>query len=249
MKSRRTNRQIRRNIRSDLFSQNRESSIANADPVFHVLAALVAVLLPISLIALAAGIVFRMPDFMAFEIDRSSILQELGLKTTPNEVANEISDYLRHKKEQLDLTTEISRKDVPVFSFMDEVNLSKIRDLLDKTLYPSILAFILSLIFFVMTRLAERRRYLKYAMRTSVVIYFCSIFVVLMLALYPPFREVVFAWQPGVEFVAGELLPQFYGGFYPLLCAGMVCLASFIIYLVMYSVLIRFTVEKETMFK
>ena len=249
MKSHRIQRQIKRNIRGDLSVQKKGNHAANADPLFHILAALVAIILPVSLIALAVGIVFRMPDFLAFEIDRSSILQELGLDTTPEEVANEISDYLRNKKDKLDLTTVVARKDAPVFSFMDEVNLSKIRDLLNKTLYPSIAAFVLSIILFVLTRLADRRRYLKYALRTSIVIYVCSVCVVLLIALYSPFREIVFAWQPGIEFTAGELLPQFYGGLYPLLSGGMVCLISLIIYIALYSIFIRFTVEKETLFR
>ena len=249
MKSRRTSREIKRNIKSDLTKKKKESHfVANADPIFHVLAALVAVMLPISLVALAAGVVLRMPDFMTFEIDRSSILQELGLETTPEEVANEISGYLRHEKDVLELTTVVARKDVPVFSFMDEVNLSKVRDLLDKTLYPSIGAFALSLALFVVTWLAGRRRYLKYAMHSSIIIYIGLVCVTLILALYPPFRQTVLTWQPGVEFTPGELLPLFYGGFYPLLCAGMVCLGSFIVYVALYSILIRFTEEKETLF-
>ena len=251
MKSYRTNQQIRRNIKSE-FSARKESpaaAAANADPVFHVFAALVAILLPLALVALAAGIVFRMPDFLAFEIDRNGILVEQGLDTTPNEIANEITDYLRHRKDGLDLTTVIARKDVPVFSFMDEVNLSKVRDLLDKALYPSIIAFVLSIVLFLVTRLAERRRYLKYALRTSIVIYICAVCVVLAIALYYPFRDIVFAWQPGVVFSAGDLLPQLYGGFYPLLSAGMVSLISFIIYIALYSIMIRFTVEKETLFR
>ena len=250
MKSSRAKREIRRNIKGDLSEKKRKNRTeANADSLFHIFAALVAVLLPISLIALAAGIVLRMPDLMAFEIDRSNILHEIGLKTTPEEVANEISDYLRHRKDVLDLTTVIARKDVPVFSFMDEVNLNRIRSLLDKTLYPSIGALAFSLALFLITWLADRKRYLKYAMRTSIVIYICAVIVTLTLALYQPFRSAVFSWQPGVEFSAGEMLPLFYGGLYPLLCVAMVCLSSFIIYMALHSLLARSTIEKETLFK
>ena len=249
MRSRKAARQIRRNIKGDLAEREGERPDTGADALFHILAALIAVLLPVSLVALAAGAVFRVPDFIAFEADRSGVIQELGLDTTPDVVAGEIADYLRHRKDSLDLTTVVARKDAPVFSFMDEVNLGRIRALLDKSLYPSVGAFALSLALFAATRLAGRRRYLKYALRASAFFYICAAAFTLALALHPPFRAAVFARQPGVTFAEDEVLPKLFGGLYPLISAGMVCLISFIIYIALYSVLKRFTVEKETMFR
>ena len=247
--SHKTNRQIKRNI-TDWKAEPRkpENPGSPADALFHILAALVAALLPLSLFTVSAGIVFRMPDLMAFEIDRSGVLMELGLETTPTEIANEISGYLRHEKDGLDLTVEIARTEVPVFSFMDEVNLEKIRALLDKVFFPSIFALALSGVLFVVCRLAKRMRYLKHAMRASAVLFICILCLVLALSLLPPFREMVFAWQPGVRFSYGELLPHLFGGLYPIISGGMTCLISFIIYITLYSVSKRFTIEKETMF-
>jgi len=249
MRSRRAARQIRRNIRGDLDEKKARRPGTGADALFHLLAALIAVLLPLSLVALAAGAVFRAPDFIAFEADRNGALRELGLDTTPEEVAGEIADYIRHKKDSLDLTTVIARKDVPVFSFVDEANLDRIRGLLDKSLYPAIGALALSFAFFAAARLAERRRYLRYALRASAPIYVCAVAFTLALALSQPFRAAVFARQPGLTFAEGDVLPRLFGGLYPLISASMVCLISFIIYIALYSVLIRFTVEKETMFR
>ena len=246
--SNKTNRQIKRNIKSYLDRQRHESSGAALDAVFHILAALVAILLPISLVALASDIVFRVPDLMAFELDRSGILQETGLDLTPDAVADEISEYLRHKKDVLDLTTQIARKDVPVFSFMDEVNLGRIRALLDKALYPAAGALALSVVLFMIVRLADKRRYLRYAMRVSVFLYICTLCFTVALAFFAPLRERVFAWQPGLEFSETDLLPRLFGGLYPILSAGMACLISFIIYITLYSVMIRFTKEKEKIF-
>ena len=248
-RSHKANRQIKRNITGYLDKRKPESDGAAADVILHILAALVSILLPISLVALAAGIVFRVPDLMAFEIDRSGVLQEAGLDLAPDAAAAEISDYLRHKKDALDLTTQIAQKDVPVFSFMDEVNLDRIRALLDKAFYPSIGAFALSVVLFVIVRAAKRTRYLKYAMRASAILFICTLCFTLALALYVPLREMVFSWQPGVEFSETDLLPRLFGGLYPILSGGMTCLISLIIYITLYSVSRRFTVEKETMFR
>ena len=247
-RSSRANRQIRRNITGWLDKGRPESTGAAADAVLHVLAALVAVLLPLSLVALAAGMVFRAPDLMAFEIDRSGVLQEAGLQLAPEEVAAEVSDYLRHKKETLELTTQVARQDVPVFSFMDEVNLDRIRALLDKALYPSVGGLAFAVILFAVVRVAKRMRYLKYAMRASAALYACAVCFTMALALCAPLREMVFSRQPGVEFADGELLPRLFGGLYPILSGSMTCLISFIIYITLYSVSRRFTVEKETIF-
>ena len=246
--SNKTNRQIKRNITGYLDRRKQENNRGAFDAVFHILAALVAVLLPLSLVALSAGVVFRVPDLMAFEIDRNGVLQEFGLDLAPDAVADEISGYLRHKKDVLELTTQVARKDVPVFSFMDEVNLSRIRALLDKSLYPAAGAFVLSVALFIAVRLAGRRRYLGYAVRVSVFLYICALCFTLALALYAPVREKVFAWQPGVEFSETDLLPHLFGGLFPILSAGMTCLLSFIIYITLYSIMIRFTKEKEKMF-
>lgn len=249
MRSRKASRQIKRNIKGLLPAEKRESTGSGLNTLLHISAALVAILLPLSLVALAAGIVFRLPDLMAFEIEQSGVLKELALETTGEAVAEEITNFITHKSDALELTTVIARKDVPVFSFMDEVNLTKIRDLLDRVLYPSAFAFALSIILFIVTRLADRRRYLKYALRTSIVIYICCAAFTMALALFRPLRDAVFAWQPGLEFKTTDVLPQFYGGLYPLLSAGMACLISFIIYIALYGLMMRFTKEKETMFK
>ena len=212
------------------------------------MAAFVAILLPLSLVALAGNIVFRVPDLMAFEISRSSVLAELGLDIRPDAVADEIADFINHNKEELTLTTRIARNEAPVFSFMDEVNLGRIRVLLDRSLYPAIGAMALSIALFAFVRAMGRRRYLRYAMRASAVFYICAIGATLTLALYQPLREAVFAWQPGLEFIDGDILPQLLGGLYPIISAGAVCLISFIIYITLYSVSRRFTAEKERMF-
>lgn len=200
--------------------------------------------------ALAGSAVFRVPDLMAFEMDRSGALQELGINLSSDVVSNEIAAYLTHENENLMLTMEVAnKKDTPIFSFMDEVNLDRIRGLLDKTLYPSVGAFVLSMLFFVLVRLAGRPRYLRYALRISIVFYICAICFVAVLGLYAPFREMVFAWQPGLDSAEEGVLLRLYGGLYPVLSAGAICLISFVIYIVFYSVLRRFTVEKETMFR
>ena len=247
-RSHRANRQIKRNITGYLGSGKPDSAGAVA-ALFHILAALIAILLPLSLMTLAAGIVLRVPDLMSFEIDRSGVLQEFGVDATPDEVADEISGYLRHKKDSLELTTQVAHKDVPVFSFMDEVNLDRIRALLDKALYPSIGALALSAALFAIALLAGRRRHLTRAMRASAAIYACAACFTLALALHPPLREAVFSWQPGVDFSGGGLLPRLFGGLYPILSAGMSCLVSFIIYITLYSVARRLAAEKETMFR
>jgi len=242
-------RQIKRNTKSVLSERKASENPWAAVGVFlNFFSVLFSILLPLSLVALAACVVLRIPDFIEFETDRSGVLQELSIETTPGEIAGEVADFLWHRTEALSLTTEINRQDVPVFSFMDEVNLSRIRDFLDEISYPFIGAFVLAMIFFVICRLAERRRSLKYAMRASIIIYICTVCFVLTLALYTPFRDTVTAWQPGLEFTEGEILPRLLGGFYPFLSGGAICLISFIIYIALYSILIRFTVEKENLF-
>ena len=248
MKSRKTARQINYNIKGVFAAEKRSGPGADFGALFHVFAAFIAILLPLSLLALGACIAFRIPDLMSFEIERGGVLKELGLDTTGEAVAAEISDFLNHKTDSLELTTVIARQDVPVFSFLDVVNLSKIRSLLDKSLYPSIFGFGLSIILFVVTRLAERRRYLKYALRASIVFFVCGVCFSLALALFWPLREAVFSRQPGVEFGGGEILLRFFGGFYPLLSAGMACLISFLVYIALYGILNKFTTEEEKMF-
>lgn len=229
--------------------RHRGASGAVADVVLCACASLIAVLLPLSLMALAAAAVFRIPDLMAFEIDRSGTLPALGLDTQASAVSKEIADFLTHKIDTLTLATEIAHKDVPVFTFMDEVNLDKTRDLLDKALYPSAGAFALSVLLFAVCRIAERRRFLKHAMGASAVVYICAACFAFALALSVPFRGTVLEWQPGLAHMDGDVLPQLLGGLYPALAAGAVCLISFIAYIVLYSLSRRFTQEKETMFR
>ena len=248
MKSRKTARQINKNIKGVFADEKRERAAADFSSLFHIFAALVAVLLPLSLLALGAEIAFRVPALMAFEIERGGVLTELSLNTTGEAVANEITDFLNHSAGSIELTTVIGREAVPVFSAADETNLGKIRGLLDKGLYPSAAAFVLSIALFVLTRLGGRRRYLKTALRASVLFYIFGAAFTIALALFWPLREAVFSRQPGIEFGGDGVLLRFYGGLYPLFAAGMACLISFVVYIAVYGILKRFTKEVEKMF-
>jgi len=239
-RSSRTNRQIKRNINGLLSRQKKESVYAPADAAFHVLAAFVAILLPLSLVALAGNAILRVPDLMAFEADRSGVPAELGIEGTPSAVAEEITGFINHKNDE---------PDIPALSGADKVNLIKIRALLDKSLFPSLLSFTVSIALFVFVRAMGRRRYLRVALNTSLALFACAVCFTLALALIPPFRDAVFAWQPGIGFEEGDVLPRLFGGLYPIFSAGAICLISFIIYITLYSFLKRFTVEEEKMFK
>ena len=248
MRSRKTERQIRRNIRGVFAAEKAAGPGADFGALFHVFAVLVAVLLPLSLTALGAEIAFRVPDLMAFEIERGGVLKELGLETTGEAVAEEIAGFLNYKSEKLELSTKTGRVDVPVFSVLDETNLGKIRSLLDRALFPSAGAFGLSILLFIVTRLGGRRRYLRYALRASVVFFVCGSAFSLALALFWPLREAVFSRQPGIEYGGEGVLLRFYGGLYPLFAAVMACLISFLIYIALYGILKRFTKEADKMF-
>jgi len=239
-RSNKANRQIKRNIKGLLDPQKPESNYAPADAAFHILAAFMAVLLPLSLVAIAANIVFRVPDLIALEVDRSGVLEELGIESSPDSVADEITGFINHKEDEAA---------IQAFTKNDETNLEKIRALLDKSLYPSMVFFALSIVLFVLVRAMGRRRYLRVALNTSAVLYICAVCFTIALALLTPFREAVFAWQPGIEFAEGDALPYLLGGLYPILSAGAICLISFIIYIGLYTFLKRFTVEEEKMFK
>jgi len=131
----------------------------------------------------------------------------------------------------------------------DEIQPVVIRGVFENIFYPAAGFFTLSIILFVFVRAMGRRRYLRVAMNTSLAIYLCAICFMLALALYPPFREAVFAGQPGTAPPDEGGLPEVFGGMYPIFSAGALCLISFIIYITLYSVLKRFTQEEEKMFK
>ncbi|MCL2112179.1 MAG: hypothetical protein FWH32_08080 [Clostridiales bacterium] len=205
MKSRKTDREISRNIPSVIAGGLSSRSLATprhsatADVIFHIFAVLIAILLPLSLIVLAAGITFRMPELATFAINMSDTLAELSLDAA-----------------------------------MDEIDQSAIKNMFDSIFYPSIIGLALSLAFAVAVRLSGRPRLLKHALRASAFIYIAAAVFTFAMALYPPLREAAFAPSDGI---------------YPLISAAMICLVSFIIYIVIYSVLRRFTKERETMFK
>jgi len=204
------------------------------------LAVFTCILLPISLVAIISGIVFRMPDLMALELSRSGLLSQMELKTTPDEIAGEVFAYINHESDALP---------PELFPARDEVNLERIRNLLDNTLIPSVSAFVLSLSFCIILRATGRQRYLKISLRGSVIFYICSVLFVISLALFWPFRHLVFSLQPGIEYATGSVLMKLMGGFYPIFSASVIVLISFIIYIALYSVLLRLTVEEEKIFK
>jgi len=205
-RSSKASRQIKRNITGLMERQKPERPGTAADAAFHVMAAFVAVLLPLSLVAVSGNIAFRLLDLIAFE---------------------------------------------------EEIYKATIRGVFESALFPSLGTLALSLILFAACRAAERRRYLRVAMNISMAIYICAVCLTLALALYPPFREAAFAWQqtpappvsPAPPAPGGESAqPVALGGYYPVIAASAVCLVSFIIYITLYSVLKRLTVEEEKMF-
>ena len=236
----RTEKQIQKNIRRELGGHKPEKAELSASAFLHMLAALTCILLPIALIAIISGIVFRMPDLMALELNRSGLITQMELKTTPDEIAGEVFDFINH---------DIDALSPELFPARDEANLERIRTLLDNSLIPSVLAFVLSVSFCIILWAAGRQRYLKTALRGSVFIYIGSILFVISLALFWPFRHLVFSQQPGIVYATGSVLMKLMGGFYPIFTASTIVLISFIIYIALYSVLLRLTVEEEKIFK
>jgi len=236
----RTEKQIQRNIKKELGGSKPEKTELSASPVFHMLAVLTCILLPITLVAIISGIVFRMPDLMALELSRSGILSQMEIKMTPDEIAGEVFAYINHETDALS---------PDVFPVKDEANLERIRDLLDKSLIPSVIVFILSLSFSFILWATGYQRYLKISLRGSVIFYICTVLFVVSLALFWPFRHLVFSLQPGIEYATGSVLMKLLGGFFPIFSASVIVLISFIIYIALYSILLRFTVEKEKLFK
>lgn len=236
----RAERQIRKNIKRELAKGKPERTESPADALLHILAAITCIMLPIALVAIVSGVVFRVPDFMTLEISRSEILTQMEIKMRPDDITADIFNFINHKNEML--TSGI-------FPAVDEANLERIRGLLDKILIPSVSAFILSVSFCIILRAAGRQRYLKTALKGSIIIYICAVLFVISLALFWPFRHLVFSWQPGIEYVPGSVLLKLMGGFYPLISASAIVLISFIIYIALYSVLLKLTVEEEKIFK
>jgi hypothetical protein len=261
-------RNIKRNIRS--WSEY-EATKTRGDIVVmsKVVAVFIALSLAISFVPVAVKVIFSIPDLYSFDLGRTQAVKEAGIATEKagidaegDRIADMISSFMMHKTDNFQIASDGGDEDAspespestalvstPIFTVNDGEVMTTLRAFLDNILIIGLTALAVFIALCVILVRWDRPRELRHGFTGGFVLYGVFIgFFAVALVLKWPYATAIWTDVIGARFTPDDMMPKLFQGGLFLTSWMAVTVVTFVIMLVLTSVIGRLA-RHERMFR
>jgi hypothetical protein len=187
-----------------------------------------------------------MPDLYNFDVSRTVVAADIELKVGSEAIGDLISDYMFHKTDYFQLRAEYQGREKPVFSINDGMNMSRYRQLLDRSVLAFGLCLAIGVAVFAGLCAAGRRRALRNGCRVGLALCVPALGGLAELAHNDDVRDTVLRVLFNIRTQSGDVLTQLFGEGYRLEALIAVTVISAVIAIITHSIVRVFTKERRT---
>ena len=138
---------------------------------YRILAAVIAICIPVMALFTALNIVLRMPDLYIYEFNSNQVANEIDLGMTDDDLGQFFSDFMIGKVNEFELVAEYRDREQNVFGTSEQINMENARKLLNITLYIVGGTFALNALCYGIFLLKKKKFELRIAYKAGIIVF------------------------------------------------------------------------------
>lgn len=212
----------------------------------RILAPILIVTIPLTVIVFADNGLMRLPDLYKYHMLSSEILNERMISADEDDVAALISDYLIHKTNRFQMKEDLDYMPDDLFTKQDEAMMQNLRTYLDVQIAVglSTLLITIALIFFIIRK--KERDLLLRSFYFSLPVFFLMKIIETVAMLFDPIRKWVFGIPIPTSAADDNLLPALFDVSFFRFLAAIEAVLSLVLLAIVYYIVLNLSGRKTT---